>query len=125
MTLPRAQAAVRSDYYVNGVFVVTDAINMNGTQDQRKKEVFFYKRKYSVRSMSMANHWNSKVDTGAKCNVLSSEALAQIQHKERLDTSKRTKLVTYGGDEIPSAGSVLLSCQLAKQPYNLRFQVIE
>lgn len=92
---------------------------MNCTQERRRKE-----------EVSCTVHVNGKplefkVDTGAKCNVLSREALAQIQHKERLDTSKKTKLVTYGGDEIPSAGSVLLSCQLAKQPYNLRFQVIE
>lgn len=65
------------------------------------------------------------MDTGAKCNVLSSEALTQVRHKERLDTSKRTKLVANGADEIPSAGSVHLSCQLAQQPYNLRFQVIK
>lgn len=50
--------------------------------------------------------------------MLRSEVLTQVQHKDRLDPSKRTKLVAYGGDEIPSARSVHLSCQLAQQPYN-------
>lgn len=57
--------------------------------------------------------------------MLPSKALTHVQHKERLNTSKRAKLIAYGGDEIPSAGSVHLSCQLAQQPYGRQFHVIE
>ena len=111
-----AQGSSSSDesYYVDGLSIATDVVDT-----EEEKEEIFCKVYVNAKPLKL------KVDTGTKCNVLSSDALTQVRRKERLDTSRRTRLVAYGGDEIPSAGSVYLSCLSARQPYDLRFQVVE
>lgn len=113
-----AQGSSSSDesYYVDGVSITTDMIN---TQEEDDKEEIFCTVYVNGKSLEL------KVDTGAKCNVLSNDALAQVRRKEKLDTSRRTRLIAYGGDEISSAGSVHLSCQSAHQSYDLQFQVVD
>jgi GTPase SAR1 family protein len=99
---------------VDGLFIATDVVDTG-----EEKEDIFCKVYINGKPLEL------KVDTGAKCNVLSSDALTEVRRKERLNTSRRTRLVAYGGDEIPSAGSVYLSCLSACQPYDLRFQAVE
>ena len=67
-----------------------------------------------------------KVDTGAKCNVISAETLKVIRHTESLyKPHKQVKLVAFGGAMINPIGAVNLQCMLNEQSYDLQFQVVK
>lgn len=66
-----------------------------------------------------------KIDTGAKCNVISSDLYQRVKHKEKLDKTRIVNLVAYGGDTFPTLGAVDLPCQLAEGITKITFQVIE
>ena len=66
-----------------------------------------------------------KVDTGAKCNVISLDTYKVIQRNEKLyKPHKQVKLVAFGGAMIMPVGAVTLHCRLNEQPYDLQFQVV-
>lgn len=67
-----------------------------------------------------------KVDTGAKCNVISLDTCKEIGCKDKVQTSdKQTNLIAFGGTRIKSAGTITLKCKLAEQSYHLLFQVVK
>lgn len=67
-----------------------------------------------------------KVDTGAKCNVISADTLKVIRHIESLyKPHKQVKLVAFGGAMINPIGAVNLQCMLNEQSYDLQFQVVK
>ena len=52
-----------------------------------------------------------KVDTGAKCNVMSQKTFKRVTNGEQLlKQNKATNLVAYGGTKIETTGVVTLSC---------------
>ena len=66
-----------------------------------------------------------KVDTGAKCNVISFDTYKVMRQKEEMYMPhKQVKLVAFGGAMIKPIGAVNLHCRLNEQPYNLQFHVV-
>lgn len=66
-----------------------------------------------------------KVDTGAKCNVISVHTYNQIKRNEELCTPiKQIKLVAFGGSLIKPIGAVTLRCGLKEEQHSLQFQVV-
>lgn len=41
-----------------------------------------------------------KIDTGAKCNVMSLSTLQHVDHNAQIDQSNRVNLIAYGGQTI-------------------------
>ena len=69
---------------------------------------------------------NLKVDTGAKCNVMSFNTYKLVRHNEELQMPiKQVNLITFGGSMITPIGTVTLPCKLDEQLYNLQFQVVK
>ena len=67
-----------------------------------------------------------KVDTGAKCNVISLDTLKQVRNVYTIDNNRTVKLVAYGGTVINTEGTVLLECQLSNHRYySLQFHVVK
>lgn len=66
-----------------------------------------------------------KVDTGAKCNVMSKETFDNISSGQIIKSSKTTNLVAYGGNKIQTSGLVMLPCCLDRQQHMLPFFLVE
>jgi hypothetical protein len=65
-----------------------------------------------------------KVDTGAKCNVMSLETLKKLGAESKIDGEDKAKLISYSGDPIFTLGTVQLACTNNSVKYNLKFHVI-
>ena len=54
-----------------------------------------------------------KVDSGAKCNVISTSTIKSLSlcKKPQLNTKKKVKLVTYSKDTIETMGTCVLNCK--------------
>ncbi|KAK5883558.1 hypothetical protein CesoFtcFv8_019875 [Champsocephalus esox] len=66
-----------------------------------------------------------KVDTGAKCNVLSQETFTQVTNGEQLVKQETAiNLVAYGGSRIETKGLVTLPCCLKEQHHALPFFIV-
>lgn len=66
-----------------------------------------------------------KVDTGAKCNVLSQETFTQVTNGEQLVKQETAiNLVAYGGSRIETKGLVILPCCLKEQHHSLPFFIV-
>ena len=67
-----------------------------------------------------------KIDTGAKCNVISLDTLKQVRNGEKVDNNRRVKLVAYGGTVIKTEGTVLLKCRMSNHRfYSPQFHVVK
>ena len=64
-----------------------------------------------------------KVDTGAKCNVISQNVFQKIKRNECIDTKNSSPLIAYSGDEIPTLGQ--LPCVIVNKTYILPFFVVQ
>ncbi len=49
-----------------------------------------------------------KIDTGAKCNVMSLSTLQHVDHNAQIDQSNRVNLIAYGGQTIQTLGTATL-----------------
>ena len=67
-----------------------------------------------------------KVDTGAKCNVMSLDTFKRLNSGEQLVKQKRVaSLVAYGGTRIETSGIVTLPCLLKEQHLSLPFFIVD
>ncbi len=67
-----------------------------------------------------------KIDTGAKCNVLSKMTFTQVKNDEQIwPCFKSTNLVSYSGSKIKPVGIVRLCCHLEGEVYTLSFYIVE
>ena len=66
-----------------------------------------------------------KIDTGAKCNVITLDIFEKIYRKKKIDKTKAVQLVAYGGDTLTTLGSVKLEVHLPPMSRNLEFHVID
>ena len=53
-----------------------------------------------------------KVDTGARCNVLPKYILDSLNICNKIDYTKRVKLISYSGNTIDTIGQILYSCNI-------------
>ena len=65
-----------------------------------------------------------KIDTGAKCNVISREVYEELNTREKLDTSKKITLIAFGGNTFRTDGIVELDCMSGDKTYKLKFHVL-
>ena len=65
-----------------------------------------------------------KIDTGAKCNVITLDIFKRISRNEKIDKTKAVQLVAYGGDTLTTMGSVMFEVHLPSMSRNLEFHVI-
>jgi transposase InsO family protein len=66
-----------------------------------------------------------KIDTGARCNVLTKALFEKVRSTNRLNTTKISKLVAYGGEVIPTVGIASLECQYKGKVHSLEFHVVD
>ena len=67
-----------------------------------------------------------KVDTGAKCNVMSMDTFRQLENGKRpVEQSKDINLVAYGGSKIETIGIATLLCCLDEQQHTLPFFIVD
>ena len=58
-----------------------------------------------------------KIDTGAKCNVMTLNLLKRVRCEEKIDKSKSVKSIAYGGNTFSTLGTVELNCQINSIQY--------
>ena len=79
-------------------------VNQNGIKD-----------KIHVTAVIDNTSFDLKVDSGAKCNVISTETIKSLAlcKKPQLNTKKKVKLVTYSKDTIETMGTCVLNCKIS------------
>ncbi len=66
-----------------------------------------------------------KLDTGARCSVMSRATFESLRSDEQINPSEAVKLVAFGGDSFSSLGTVKLVCSVNNQTHELTFQVVD
>ena len=67
-----------------------------------------------------------KIDTGAKCNVMSIDTLNKVKKSEEIDETKTINLSAFGGSVIRTKGTVNLQCATAKNKQReLTFHIVD
>ena len=70
-----------------------------------------------------------KVDTDAKCNVITLDLLTKLSNDEEIDQSKAVQLVAAGGDTLPTLGTTdctaYTTAILKSMTRNLEFHVVD
>lgn len=106
-------------FYVDGVELDDRCVNSITPQTEGKDEGFVTLHIHN-------NPFVMKVDTGAKCNVMSKDAFQQLADGERpVKCSKDTNLVAYGGSKIETNGIITLPCCLDGQQHTLPFFLVD
>ena len=65
-----------------------------------------------------------KIDTGAKCNVITLDLFKSLSGGEEIDESKAVQLIAYGGD-TSTLGTENFECNLKSRHRNLEFHVVD
>ena len=65
------------------------------------------------------------VDTGAKCNVISTKLLKKLKCNQKVLVTKGLTLRSYSGHAIVPVGTVTLKCKIKGTKYNIDFYVIK
>ena len=66
-----------------------------------------------------------KIDTGAKCNVITLDLFKSLSGGEEIDESKAVQLIAYGGDTLSTLGTANFECNLKSRRQNLEFHVVD
>ena len=86
-----------------------------------------FKNEIHVTAVVENSSFELKVDSGAKCNVISDTTIKSLSlsSKPRLNTKNGVKLVTYSKDTIPTLGTCVLHCKISDVLCPLEFQVVK
>ena len=73
------------------------------------------------------NNFELKIDSGAKCNVISLNTLEKfkVNDKIKIKASESVSLKAYGGQEIPTLGSCQLKIKIGDEEQVLTFLVVK
>ena len=66
-----------------------------------------------------------KIDTGAKCNVITLDLFKRIRRNENIDQTKAVQLVAYGGDTLSTLGTAYFEVHMKSMSRNLEFHVVD
>ena len=70
-----------------------------------------------------------KIDSGAKCNVLTKALASQISKASKMpikvNKSKQVKLIAYGGDSFWTLGTANMECTHKGETYDLLFHIVD
>ncbi|XP_051984856.1 uncharacterized protein K02A2.6-like [Xyrauchen texanus] len=115
-----ARASNRSEdsFFIDGVSLNHQKVAEIDTKQSKKTAI-------SCTVQTNGKPLELKIDTGASCNIMSKQTFAQVKQEENLQLSSHVTLVAYGGEEIQTVGSTVLSCNLSDQNYSLQFYVVE
>ena len=89
--------------------------------------------KYNVNALKddwyITAHVNNKpvkmmIDTGAKCNVMSSRTLKELNLNGKLDKGTST-LKSHTGHQLPSMGTKVVECHVRGKSYQIKFQIVD
>ena len=111
------QCDVESD---NEEYFVIDTVNCANRDDKEEIHVNLKLEGETV---------NMKVDTGAKCNVITKFLASKISKAQKkpikVDKRKSVKLIAYGGNSFHTLGTTVLQCQHNEVTTDLLFHVVE
>ena len=66
-----------------------------------------------------------KIDTAAKCNVITLDLFKRIRRDEEINKSGSVQLVAYGGDTFTTLGTANFDCHLESTDRILEFHVVD
>ena len=67
----------------------------------------------------------AKIDTGARCNVMSLENFKKLQKNEVIDQSKTINLIAFGGNRVVTKGSTTFKCKIDEKHHNVQFHIVD
>ena len=65
-----------------------------------------------------------KIDTGAKCNVISLDTYNSLRDQNKIDKSNPSKLIAFGGSSLETLGTTYLSCETSQGKRLIQFHVL-
>ena len=66
-----------------------------------------------------------KIDTDAKCNVITLDLFTKLSNGGEINQSKAVQLVAYGGDTLSTVGTKNFDCHFKSTKRNLEFHVVD
>ncbi|XP_028415850.1 uncharacterized protein K02A2.6-like [Dendronephthya gigantea] len=105
-----------SDESSEDLFIIGTIEELNKVRD--KKEIL-------CSSKINGHEMKLKVDTGARCNVMSLKLFKVLRDGERINKSKSVELVAFGGHTFSTLGTVCLNCRINSKVYSLEFQIVD
>ena len=81
----------------------------------------------NVTAVYEKNEFEMKIDSGAKCNVISLETIRKFAVKDKVSIKSKEKvnLISYSGDKISTLGTCMLVCEVSGSKVPLTFQVVD
>ena len=93
---------------------VIEAVDIPGSQSE-----------IHITAIASGNRFDLKIDSGAKCNVVSMNTLQSMRIPFTINTSERITLISYSNTEMRTLGTCELQCVIANQNAILKFHVID
>ena len=119
-----SQRTSQSNKRIHSVDQLTDDVN-TFTIDSVDSQAIKQRNEITCTININNKNIDMKVDTGAKCNVISQNVFQKIKRNECIDTKNSSPLIAYSGDEIPTLGQVHLPCVIVNKTYILPFFVVK
>ena len=95
---------------------VIDAVNMVD---------IFFKGEIFATLIVNEQRQDVKIDTGAKCNVMSQAVMQQQKLTSMLNTQRKIQLITYGGAMFETLGTLNVACTHQQKKYDIEFLVTD
>ena len=92
-------------------------MNIDGVEDTQDEVI--------ITTKVNGHELNLKVDTGAKCNVMSMKQFSKIRAKEEINRNDRAKLEAFGGSTVDALGSVKLQLRYNSKSYKLKLYIVD
>ena len=94
---------------------VIETVEMPNSQNEINVTAIFEKNKFEM-----------KIDSGAKCNVISLDTIQEfdIKNKVSIKSKDKVNLISYSGDKISTLGTCVLECDISGNKVPLTFQVV-
>jgi hypothetical protein len=98
-------------------YFIDTVMNITETSANKKSEIF------TTLNLDQKQA-KLKVDTGARCNVMSLKMMKQLNSNKQYDSSKLVKLVAYGGDTFSTLGVAEFTCWYAGVKHCISFHIV-
>ncbi|KAL9960046.1 hypothetical protein ACROYT_G033443 [Oculina patagonica] len=97
----------------------------NHAPKQKSCPAFGHKREIYCTMEINGKQVEIKIDTGAKCNVITLDLFKRICRNEKIDHTKAVQLVAYGRDTLATLGTVKFEVHTRSISRSLEFHVID
>ena len=92
---------------------------INAVAESRRKRKIFCTMEINGKVVEL------KIDTGAKCNVITLGLFAKLSNGKEINQLRAVQLVAYGGDTLSRLGTTNFDCHLKSTKCNLEFHVVD